>query len=158
MKLKNLAKGLLVTAALAVAVVVAPMPSVKAQEGQTTYTVERNDYLRKIAKKVYGDAELWKVIYEANSGVIKKKDYIIYTGQVLIIPTINGNAAVTPVPAAPVPDTTVPVPDTTTPVPGAGSGSGASASEGTTPAPEVQEPSTPTPAPGLDPNLDWGEG
>ncbi len=124
MKLKSLAKGLLVTAALALAFVAAPAPSVRAEAGQGTYTVEKNDYLRKIAKKVYGDEELWKLIYDANSGVVKS-NYIIYKGQVLAIPAVNGNAApaAAPAPAAPV----------TTPAPAE------------TPAPEASVPATPAP-------------
>jgi len=50
-----------------------------------TYIVERNDNLWKIAAKVYGDGEAWRDIYNANSNVVKN-NYIIYTGQVLIIP------------------------------------------------------------------------
>lgn len=124
MKLKSLAKGLLVTAALALAFVAAPAPSVRAEAGQGTYTVEKNDYLRKIAKKVYGDEELWKLIYDANSGVVKS-NYIIYKGQVLAIPAVNGNAApaAAPAPAAPV----------TTPAPAE------------TPAPEASAPAAPAP-------------
>lgn len=96
MKLKSLAKGLLVTAALALTIVAAPVSSVKAAEG--TYTVEKDDYLKKIAKKVYGDENLWKVIYDANSNVIKS-NYIIYKGQVLTIPEVNGTTTPTPTPA-----------------------------------------------------------
>ena len=53
---------------------------------QGTYVVEANDNLSRIAQKVYGDNKAWRVIYNANSNVIKS-DYIIYKGQVLVIPT-----------------------------------------------------------------------
>ena len=52
---------------------------------QSTYTVERGDNLCKIAKKVYGDPNAWKTIYEANSNIIRN-DYILFKGQVLVIP------------------------------------------------------------------------
>ena len=112
MKLKRLAKGLLVTAALALTIVAAPVSSIKAEAAEGTYTVEKDDYLRKIAKKVYGDENLWKVIYDANSGVIKN-NYIIYKGQVLIIPAIDNSSSTTSDPTpAPTPDPTpAPTPD-----------------------------------------------
>lgn len=141
MKLKSLAKGLLVSAAFALAVVTAPVSSVKAAEG--TYTVEKDDYLRKIAKKVYGDENLWKVIYDANSNVVKS-DYIIYKGQVLTIPAVNNS---TPVPTTPAP-TPTPAPTTTTPTPT------------TTPAPTTTTPApttTPTPSTSQEFVLDYNE-
>lgn len=123
MKLKSLAKGLLATAALALAIVVAPVSGIKAEAAEGTYTVEENDYLKKIAKKVYGDENLWEVIYKANP--IVKSNYIIYKGQVLVIPDINNSATTpTPVPAqtttptpAPAQTTPTPVPAQTTPTP-----------------------------------------
>ncbi len=51
---------------------------------QGTYTVEANDNLCKIAEKVYGDRKAWKEIYKANPAI--KSDYVIYRGQVLVIP------------------------------------------------------------------------
>ena len=51
---------------------------------QGTYTVEADDNLCKIAQKVYGDMKAWREIYKANS--IIKDDYVIYKGQVLVIP------------------------------------------------------------------------
>ena len=51
---------------------------------QGTYTVEANDNLCKIAQKVYGDMKAWREIYKANP--IIKDDYVIYKGQVLVIP------------------------------------------------------------------------
>lgn len=52
---------------------------------QTTYTVEAGDNLCKIAKKVYGDEQGYMDIYNANINIIKS-NYMIYKGQVLIIP------------------------------------------------------------------------
>lgn len=106
MKVKKFTKDLLVTSALALTIAAAPASSVRAEAAQTntTYTVERNDNLSKIAKKVYGDERLWRVIYNANSGTVKS-DYIIYRGQVLAIPSLDGNpqqpSQQTPAPSAP---------------------------------------------------------
>lgn len=129
MKAKNLAKGLLATAVLALTIMVTPAATVRAEGAQGTYTVERGDNLSKIAKKIYGDEKLWRVIYNANSSVVKS-DYIIYKNQVLIIPAVDNNNA--PAVAAPVLET--PAPAVTTPAP-------------ETPAPVVTTSAVPTPAP-----------
>lgn len=147
MKVKNLMKGLLATAALALTMVVTPASVVQAEEAQSTYTVERGDNLYKIAGKVYGDPTLWRVIYNANSGAVRD-GYIIYKGQVLVIPAVDSNnnpltvqntttpapaVPATPaptVPATPAPEVPTPAPVTTPTVPA-------------TPTPEV--PTTPTP-------------
>ena len=50
-----------------------------------TYTVVTGDNLSKIAKRVYGNANKWRVIYEANRDVIKNPD-LIRPGQVLSLP------------------------------------------------------------------------
>lgn len=52
------------------------------------YTVEKGDYLSKIAKKMYGDAMKYPVIFEANKPMLKDPDKI-YPGQVLRIPHID---------------------------------------------------------------------
>lgn len=52
------------------------------------YTVESGDYLKKIARKVYGDEALWEFIYEANRDVIKNPN-LIYAGQVFEIPDLD---------------------------------------------------------------------
>jgi nucleoid-associated protein YgaU len=57
----------------------APAPS-----GQR-YTVVKGDSLSKIAKRVYGDAQQWRKIYEANRDQIKNPD-LIYPGQTFTIP------------------------------------------------------------------------
>jgi nucleoid-associated protein YgaU len=62
--------------------------SAEAPKGETvtrTYTVVAGDNLSKIAKKIYGDANRWKEIFEANRGIIKNPD-LIHPGQALKIP------------------------------------------------------------------------
>lgn len=113
MKLKSLAKGLLASAALALTIVATPASMVNAEEAQGTYTVEKDDNLSRIAQKVYGNDKLWKVIYEANSGVVKS-NYIIYKGQVLIIPSVNSTPAAPAVTTPATPATTAPAATTPT--------------------------------------------
>ena len=50
-----------------------------------TYTVVAGDSLSKIAKKFYGNAAQWRVIFEANTDRISNPD-LIKIGQVLKIP------------------------------------------------------------------------
>jgi len=50
-----------------------------------SYTVKSGDSLSKIAQHEYGDAGMWKDIYEANRGIISNPD-LIHPGQVLTIP------------------------------------------------------------------------
>jgi nucleoid-associated protein YgaU len=52
---------------------------------QRTYTVVQGDSLSKIAKRMYGKANDWRRIFEANRDVIENPD-LIYPGQVLKIP------------------------------------------------------------------------
>ena len=51
----------------------------------TFYTVVSGDSLSKIAKKHYGDASKYPVIFDANRPMLKDPDKI-YPGQVLRIP------------------------------------------------------------------------
>jgi len=51
------------------------------------HTVERGDTLSGIAKKVYGDAMKYMVIFKANQPMLKDPDRI-YPGQVLRIPEL----------------------------------------------------------------------
>ena len=51
-----------------------------------TYVVKAGDTLRKIAKEVLGDTELWSDIYAANKDKIKNPD-VIQAGQELTLPT-----------------------------------------------------------------------
>lgn len=52
---------------------------------KTMYTVKSGDFLSKIAKEVYGDANKYNVIFEANKPMLTDPDKI-YPGQVLYIP------------------------------------------------------------------------
>jgi nucleoid-associated protein YgaU len=52
-----------------------------------TYTVVKGDTLSKIAKTLYGNANKWRKIYEANTDIIKNPD-VIRPGQVLKIPEV----------------------------------------------------------------------
>ena len=58
----------------------APTPTV-----ERMYTVVKGDTLSKIAKTYYGNANKWKLIFEANGDQIKNAD-LIKPGQVLKIP------------------------------------------------------------------------
>ncbi len=132
MKRRGLAKGLLATAALAFTIAAAPVSSVRAEAAQGTYTVEKGDCLWKIAKKVYGNERLWKVIYDANTGIVRS-NYMIYQGQTLVIPEVNGNSAPAPAAGTPAPQTPAPqTPAPQTPAP-------------QTPAPQTPAPQTPAP-------------
>lgn len=62
----------------------APSPA-PAKPAVRTYTVVSGDSLSKIAKSIYGDANKWRKIYEANTDIIKNPD-MIRPGQVLKIP------------------------------------------------------------------------
>jgi nucleoid-associated protein YgaU len=57
---------------------------VRSQEPKK-YTVQKGDNLSKIAKHFYGDANMWKEIFEANKDQIKDPD-MIHPGQELKIP------------------------------------------------------------------------
>lgn len=54
---------------------------------EVTYVVARGDSLYRIAQRYYGDWIRWRVIYEANQGIIKNPS-LVYPGQVLVIPRI----------------------------------------------------------------------
>lgn len=54
-----------------------------------TYTVVKGDTLSAIAKKMYGNAGKYPVIFEANRPMLKDPDRI-YPGQVLRIPELPG--------------------------------------------------------------------
>lgn len=51
------------------------------------YEVVAGDSLSKIAKREYGDANLWERIFDANQDVLKNPDKI-YPGQKLKIPPL----------------------------------------------------------------------
>lgn len=50
------------------------------------YTVKSGDSLSAIARQVYGDANQWKKIYEANKSIIGNNPNLIYPGQTYTIP------------------------------------------------------------------------
>jgi nucleoid-associated protein YgaU len=52
------------------------------------YTVKKGDYLSKIAKQVYGNANKYNIIFEANKPMLKDPN-LIYPGQVLVIPPLD---------------------------------------------------------------------
>jgi nucleoid-associated protein YgaU len=62
----------------------APSPT-PAKSAARTYTVVKGDTLSKIAQSMYGDANKWRKIYEANTDLITNPD-VIHPGQVLKIP------------------------------------------------------------------------
>lgn len=60
---------------------------VKKTPKSNTYTVVSGDSLSRIARKMYGDASRWNLIYEANKSIIKNQN-VIHVGQVFIIPNV----------------------------------------------------------------------
>ena len=52
---------------------------------ERSYTVQSGDSLSKIAKRVYGDANKWHTIFDANRDKITNPD-LIHPGQVLTLP------------------------------------------------------------------------
>jgi ABC-type amino acid transport substrate-binding protein len=87
-----------------------------AQEACSTYKVVVGDNLRYIARAAYGDADLYRLIYDANVSVIGEKADLIEIGTELTLPCDPKAVAatepepapesVTPVAAAPVAETT----------------------------------------------------
>ncbi len=55
-----------------------------------TYTVKSGDTLDKIAAKIYGDANQWRRIFEANKDKLKTPNKI-YPGQKLVIPPFDSS-------------------------------------------------------------------
>ena len=66
----------------------APKPAAPAAPAEQTYTVVAGDSLSKIAKRLYGDANQWRRIFEANRDQIQNPD-LIQPGQKLKIPAAN---------------------------------------------------------------------
>ena len=52
---------------------------------ERSYTVQSGDSLSKIAKHVYGDANKWHAIFDANRDKIRNPD-LIQPGQILTLP------------------------------------------------------------------------
>ncbi|MEB3277378.1 MAG: 3D domain-containing protein [Lyngbya sp.] len=53
---------------------------------QQTYTVQSGETLALIAQKIYGDGNLWELIYNANRHTIGENPNQIQVGMVLVIP------------------------------------------------------------------------
>ena len=90
-----------------------------AQEACTTYKVRAGDNLRYIARAAYGDADLYRVIYDANVAAIGAKADLIEIGTELVLPcetqsaepvAVVTPAAATPEPAASDSNTAAPTP------------------------------------------------
>lgn len=90
-----------------------------AQEACTTYTVKTGDNLRYIARAAYGDADLYRVIFEANSAIIGEKADLIEIGTVLTLPCDPANPTATAASAATAAETVTPVAATLDPAPAA---------------------------------------
>lgn len=69
----------------ALAVKPAP-PRAEPEPEFTFYTIVSGDSLSRIAKKFYGNANLWPTLFEANREVIKNPD-LIYPGQQIRVPS-----------------------------------------------------------------------
>jgi nucleoid-associated protein YgaU len=54
--------------------------------------VKPGDSLSKIAKREYGDANKWRMIFEANTDILKDPN-LIHPGQKLKIPPLEGGEA-----------------------------------------------------------------
>ena len=60
-------------------------PPAQTPAAERTYTLKSGDSLSKIAKRLYGDAQKWRKIYDANKDQIENPD-LIYPGQTFRIP------------------------------------------------------------------------
>ena len=69
-------------------VVTQPAPVAPPEPAKQFYTVKKGDYLSKIAKEVYGNANKYNIIFEANKPMLKDPN-LIYPGQVLVIPPLT---------------------------------------------------------------------
>lgn len=69
--------------------VFAPQPA-SAKPADQAYQVQPNDNLSKIAKKMYGSANRWRVIYDANRDRLKSPD-MLRPGMTLRIPPEGAN-------------------------------------------------------------------
>ena len=64
-----------------------------AQGALEQYTVQKDDTLQKISKKLYGSYSKWTVIYDANRDVIKDPNFL-KPGKILKIPVLANAAPV----------------------------------------------------------------
>ena len=79
-----------------------------AQEACTTYKVQTGDNLRYIARTAYGDADLYRVIYDANVATIGEKADLIEIGTELVLPCDMSPPAAETVAAVATPVTAAP--------------------------------------------------
>lgn len=84
-----------------------------AQEACTTYKVRAGDNLRYIARTAYGDADLYRVIYDANVATIGQKADLIEIGTELALPCDPNTPAAEPETATLVAATPEPAPTET---------------------------------------------
>lgn len=61
-------------------------PKTSTPKKQKIYTVQSGDYLKKIAKKFYGNSNKYMTIYNANKKIIGKDPNKIWVGMKLVIP------------------------------------------------------------------------
>ncbi len=66
---------------------IAERDTTKSTPNAKLYTVISGDSLSRIARKMYGDASKWEIIYNANMSIIKNPN-LIYVGQVFEIPDL----------------------------------------------------------------------
>ncbi len=66
----------------------AEKPTLTGPSEATTYTVQKDDTLQKIAKKFYGSYGAWYKIYTANKEKIKNPN-LLRSGTVITIPAVN---------------------------------------------------------------------
>lgn len=66
-----------------------PAAAVDIASSEQFYTVKKGDYLSKISREVYGNANKYPLIFEANKPMLKDAN-LIYAGQVLVIPPLEG--------------------------------------------------------------------
>lgn len=71
---------------------VASTAPVVAPPAAQTYTVAKGDSLSKIAKKLYGNANRWRAIFEANRDQLDNPD-LIQPGQILKLPADTDSKA-----------------------------------------------------------------
>lgn len=65
------------------------VPDERPKKSPRNWTVREGDSLRRIARKVYGDENLWKALRDANPGKVGKGD-VITPGTDLVVP-FDGN-------------------------------------------------------------------
>lgn len=83
--------------------------AVQAQEACSTYKVKVGDNLRFIARAAYGDADLYRLIYDANVAIIGEKADLIEIGTTLSIPCDPKSVAASTPEALPAPESVTPV-------------------------------------------------